>query len=402
MDGQRDLEHIHTVVIGGGQSGLSVGYHLARHDLPFVILDANSRIGDAWRHRWNSLRLFTPARFDGLDGWPFPAAPDVFPTKDEMADYLESYAARFSLPVRNGTRVTKLSRHGSGFIVDTNAGRIEAEQVVVATATYQAPKVPAFAGELDPAIVQIHSREYRNPSQLRDGGVLLVGAGNSGAEIALEVARSHRTWISGRDVGEVPFRVSSWVGRHLLLPFVLRVVFHRVLTVNTPLGRKVRPGVLSRGGPLIRTKRANLMTAGVERVARVTGAMDGRPVLADGRVMNDVANVIWCSGFHANLDWIDLPVLDEHGEPRHEGGLVPSEPGLYFVGLHFLYAFSSTMIHGVGRDAARVADSIARRTAEALRTGDGFKLRSSGSGLQASSSGLSMGVAAQCGPKPSA
>jgi putative flavoprotein involved in K+ transport len=378
MDGQRDLEHIHTVIIGGGQSGLSVGYHLARRGLPFVILDANSRIGDVWRHRWDSLRLFTPARFNGLDGWPFPAAPDAFPTKDEMADYLESYAARFSLPVRNGTRVTKLSRRDSTFIVDTNAGQIEAEQVVVAMATYQAPKVPAFARDLDPAIVQIHSCEYRNPGQLRDGGVLLVGAGNSGAEIAIEAARTHRTWMSGRDVGEVPFRISSWVGRHLLAPFVLRVVFHRVLTVNTPLGRKVRPGVLSRGGPLIRTRRSNLRTAGVERVARVTGVKDGQPVLADGRVMSDVANVIWCTGYHAGLDWIDLPVLDEHGEPRHERGLVPSEPGLYFVGLHFLYALSSTMIHGVGRDASRVVDAIVRRTAESVGTADGYGLQAAG------------------------
>jgi len=388
MNGQRDLERIHTVIIGGGQSGLSVGYHLARRGLPFVILDANARVGDSWRHRWDSLRLFTPARFNGLDGWPFPAAPDVFPTKDEMADYLESYAAQFSLPVRARTRVTKLSKRDGAFIVDTDSGSIAADQVVVAMATYQAPKVPAFARDLDPAIIQIHSREYRNPGQLREGGVLLVGAGNSGAEIAIEVARTHRTWMSGRDVGEVPFRISSWVGRHLLAPLVLRVVFHRILTVNTPLGRKVRPGVLSRGGPLIRTRRSNLRTAGVERVARVAGVKDGRPILADGRVMNDVANVIWCTGYHTGLDWIDLPVLDEDGEPRHERGLVPSEPGLYFVGLHFLYAFSSTMIHGVGRDASRVVDAIVKRTAESVGTADSYGVRTSGSGLQASRSGL--------------
>ncbi len=388
MNGQRDLERIHAVIIGGGQSGLSVGYHLARRGLPFVILDANARVGDSWRHRWDSLRLFTPARFNGLDGWPFPAAPDVFPTKDEMADYLESYAAQFSLPVRARTRVTKLSKRDGAFIVDTDSGSIAADQVVVAMATYQAPKVPAFARDLDPAIVQIHSREYRNPGQLREGGVLLVGAGNSGAEIAIEVARTHRTWMSGRDVGEVPFRISSWVGRHLLAPLVLRVVFHRILTVNTPLGRKVRPGVLSRGGPLIRTRRSNLRTSGVERVARVAGVKDGRPILADGRVMNDVANVIWCTGYHTGLDWIDLPVLDEDGEPRHERGLVPSEPGLYFVGLHFLYAFSSTMIHGVGRDASRVVDAIVKRTAESVGTADSYGVRTSGSGLQASRSGL--------------
>ena len=386
MEGQRTLERIQTVIIGGGQSGLSVGYHLARRGLPFVILDANARVGDSWRHRWDSLRLFTPARFNGLDGWPFPAAPDVFPTKDEMADYLESYAAHFSLPVRARTRVTKLSKRDGTFIVDTDSGSIAADQVVVAMATYQASRIPRLAKELDPSIVQLHSGAYRNPAQLREGGVLLVGAGNSGAEIAIEVARTHRTWMSGRDVGEVPFRISSWVGQHLLAPFVLRVLFHRILTVNTPLGRKVRPGVLSRGGPLIRTRRSNLRTAGVERVARVAGVKGGQPVLADGRVMSDVANVIWCTGYHAGFDWIDLPVLDEDGEPRHERGLVASEPGLYFVGLHFLYALSSTMIHGVGRDASRVVDAIVRRTAESVGTADSYGVRTSGSGLQASRS----------------
>jgi len=386
MEGRRELERIHTVIIGGGQSGLSVGYHLARRGLPFVILDANARVGDSWRHRWDSLRLFTPARFNGLDGWPFPAAPDVFPTKDEMADYLESYAAHFSLPVRARTRVTKLSKRDGTFIVDTDSGSIAADQVVVAMATYQASRIPRLAKELDPSIVQLHSGAYRNPAQLREGGVLLVGAGNSGAEIAIEVARTHRTWMSGRDVGEVPFRISSWVGQHLLAPFVLRVLFHRILTVNTPLGRKVRPGVLSRGGPLIRTRRSNLRTAGVERVARVAGVKDGWPVLTDGRVMSDVANVIWCTGYHAGFDWIDLPVLDEDGEPRHERGLVASEPGLYFVGLHFLYALSSTMIHGVGRDASRVVDAIVRRTAESVGTADSYGVRTSGSGLQASRS----------------
>jgi putative flavoprotein involved in K+ transport len=378
MEGQRNLERIQTVVIGGGQAGLSVGYHLAQRGLPFVILDANQRVGDSWRHRWDSLRLFTPARFDGLDGLAFPAAPDAFPTKNEMADYLESYAARFSLPVRTRTRVTKLSKRDGTFIVDTDCGSIAADQVVVAMATYQASRIPGFAKELDPSIVQLDSGAYRNPAQLREGGVLLVGAGNSGAEIALEVARTHRTWMSGRDVGQVPFRIGSWVGRHLLAPFVLRVLFHRILTVDTPLGRKVRPGLLSRGGPLIRTRRSNLMTAGVERVARVTGVAEGRPVLADGRVMNDVANVIWCTGYHAGLDWIDLPVLDEHGEPRHERGLVLSEPGLYFLGLHFLYAFSSTMIHGVGRDASRVVDAIAERMAESVGTADGYGLQAAG------------------------
>ena len=356
-----DPKRFLVVVIGAGQAGLSVGYHLARRGVPFVILDANERVGDSWRNRWDSLRLFTPAEFDGLDGMPFPAPPDSFPTKNEMADYLESYAKRFELPVRSGVRVDRLSKRADRYVVEAGDLRFETAHVVVAMASYQKRRVPSFARELDPAIVQIHSSEYRNLSQLRPGGVLLVGAGNSGAEIALEVAKSHPTWMSGRDTGHIPFRIDGLPARLLLRRLVLRFLFHWVLTVNTPIGRKVRPKIVSQGGPLIRIKPEDLTAVGVERVPRVESVKDGKPLLADGRVL-DVENVVWCTGFHPGFSWIDLPIFDEHGEPRHEAGLVAGEPGLYFVGLHFLYAMSSTMIHGVGRDAERIAEAIAART----------------------------------------
>ena len=354
-------EHVHTVVIGGGQAGLSTGYHLARRGLPFVILEAHSRIGDSWRQRWDSLRLFTPARYDGLAGMPFPAPPHSFPTKNEMADYLESYAARFALPVRTGTAVNRLSRAGHRYLVTAGTHSFEAEHVVVAMASYQRPHIPAFARELGPRVTQLHSRDYRNLSQLRPGGVLVVGAGNSGSEIALEAARGgHPTWMSGRDTGHVPFRIERRVGR-LLLPFVFRVLFHRVLTVDTPIGRKVRPKAVSRGGPLIRVKPTDLAGAGIERIPRITAVRDGRPVAEGDRVL-EVANVVWCTGYHPGFGWIGLPVFGSDGVPIHERGIVPTEPGLYFVGLHFLYALSSTMIHGVERDAERVAGVIAART----------------------------------------
>jgi putative flavoprotein involved in K+ transport len=187
------VEIFETVIIGGGQAGLSVGYQLAKRGCSFVILEANGRIGDSWRKRWDSLRLFTPARYNGLEGWPFPADGWSFPTKDEMADYLEAYAARFDLPVRTGVRVEKLSREDDRFVIETQADVFEAENVVVAMADFQRPRVPEFAGDLDQDIVQLHSYEYRSPSQLRDGAVLVVGAGNSGAEISLELSRTHRT-----------------------------------------------------------------------------------------------------------------------------------------------------------------------------------------------------------------
>jgi putative flavoprotein involved in K+ transport len=350
-----------VIVIGGGQAGLSVGYHLARRGLRFVILDGHPRIGDAWRKRWDSLRLFSPARHDGLDGMPFPAPPTSCPTKDEMADYLEAYAAHFELPVLTGVTVTRLARAGAGFVIEAGERRFEAAQVVVAMADYQRPHIPEFARQLDPGIVQLHSGDYKNPAQLRAGGVLLVGAGNSGAEIAMELAPRHRVWMSGRHPGTVPFRFNSFLAKHLLIRLLFRLVFHRLLSVKTPIGRKARARGHAGGVPLIRQRPKQLAAAGVTRTtARTIGVRDGRPLLDDGSTL-DVSNVIWCTGFRGNFPWIDLPIFDDQGSPRHANGVVTEVPGLYFVGLQFLYALSSSMIHGVGRDAARISDAVAAR-----------------------------------------
>ncbi len=371
MNARYKPERIETIIIGGGQAGLAVGYHLARRGRPFVILDAHERIGDSWRKRWDSLRVFTPARLDGLPGLPFPAPAGSFPTKDDVADYLEAYAARFDLPVRLGARVDALAKNGDGFVVAAGELRFEADNVVVAPGAYHTPHVPAFARELDPAIVQMHSNEYRNPAQLREGGALVVGAGNSGAEIALDVSPGHRTWLSGRDTGHEPARPGSGLDR-LVTPLMWFAAMH-VLTVKTPVGRKVQRTFRSRGIPLARVRRKDLTAAGIELVPRTAGVRDGSPVLEDGRVL-DVANVIWCTGFAPDLTWIDLAVFDDDGGPVHDRGVVGSEPGLYFVGLYFLYALSSVLIGGVGRDAEHVVKAIATRVDE-LRTGPQFVQR---------------------------
>lgn len=358
-------ERYDVIVIGGGQAGLSVGYYLARAGLRFTILDANARIGDSWRKRWDSLRLFSHAKFDGLHGMPFPAPRNSFPTKDQMADYLEAYAKRFTLPVRNGVRVERLHERNGRFVAKAGELEFEAEQVVVAMADYQVPKVPEFASGLASDIVQMTSTEYRNPGQLKPGGVLLVGAGNTGADIAIEAAcNGHDTWLAGPDVGAVPFRPEGSFASHVLMPALFRIVFHRLLTLATPIGRKVRAKG-HRATPLIRVKPKDLEAAGVRRVPRVVGVRGGRPLLEDGWAL-DVANVIWSAGFHRGFEWIDLPVFGADGAPMHEGGVVESEPGLYFVGLTFLYAMSSSMIQGVGRDAARIVGKIAARIESAL------------------------------------
>jgi putative flavoprotein involved in K+ transport len=351
-------EYFETVIIGGGQAGLSVGYHLKKQGRPFVILDANERIGDAWRKRWDSLRLFTPARYSGLTGWRFPAPAVSFPTKDEMADYLESYAARFDLPVRTGVKVDGLSREGDRFVVASGNRRFEAEHVVVATGANQVPKVPAFANELHSRIVQLHSSQYRHPSQLQEGAVLVVGAGNSGAEIAFEVSRLHPTYLSGKPSGQIPIRHGPAAAR-FFFP-VVRFVGHHGLTLRTTIGRKVQPKFISHGAPLIRVKLKDLAAAGVRQVPRTVSMEDGRPALEDGRVL-DVSNVIWCTGFREEFPWIDLPIFGEDGRPLHERGVVVGEPGLYFVGLLFQYAVSSDVLPGVGRDAEYIAKHIASR-----------------------------------------
>jgi len=363
-------ERVQAVVIGAGQAGLAVGYYLAQLGISFVILESNPRIGDSWRTRWDSLRLFTPAQFDAIPGMPFPARADEFPTKNQMADYLESYAKRFDLPVRTAVLVDHVSREGDRYTVRAGTLTFDAEHVVVAMSDFQKPRIPAFASELDPGIVQLHSRDYLRPSQLREGPVLLVGAGNSGAELALETARAgHKTCMSGRNTGSVPFRLGGLPGRLGLTRFVLRFVFHRALTTGTRIGRKARPSIVSKGGPLIRVKANDLAAAKVERAPRCVGARDGKPLLEDGRLL-DVANIIWCTGFHPGFSWIDLPVFGTHGEPVHERVVVTREPGLYFVGLHFLYAMSSTMIHGVGRDAEYIVNAIAKRVrAQAIPVG---------------------------------
>jgi putative flavoprotein involved in K+ transport len=356
-------ERYETIVIGGGQAGLSVGYHLARRGHSFVILDAGERIGDSWRQRWDSLKLYSPAFRDGLPGMRFPAPRNAYPTKDEMGDYLESYASRFELPVRTRTAVETLSRPNGHFVASAGERRFEAEHVVVATGVFRKPYTPDFASELDPSITQLHSNDYRNLSQLQPGPVLVVGASHSGADVAFEAASEHEVILSGTDTGQIPASIESRRGR-----LVFRGLFFAgtyILTADTPMGRKMRPHVRHGGGPLLRYRKKDLLAAGVERVVeRTVGTQDGKPVLDGGRVL-DVSNVVWCTGFRPDFSWIRFPFeLGEDGYPVQYRGVVESSPGLYFTGLPFLHSFASMLIGGAGRDAERVARHIVSRVPE--------------------------------------
>jgi putative flavoprotein involved in K+ transport len=357
------IEQHDVVVVGAGQAGLAAGYHLAQRGIDFVILEASPRVGDVWRDRYDSLLLYSPARYNALPGHPFPLGRNVFPTGSQMGDYLEAYVAHHQLPVQTAIQVDSLRAApdaGDGYLITAGSRTFGADQIIVATGAFQRPHVPAFAAQLDPNIRQLHSADYRNPGQLADGPVLVVGVSHSGADLAYELAAAgHRTILSGRDHGQLPFSVDS--RRGVLAWPIMRFLAWNLLTLSTPIGRRMAPLVRKGGGPLLRIRRRDLERAGVERFeARTTGVSEGRPMLADGTVL-DVANVIWCTGFQPDYTWIHLPVIGEDGWPREFRGVVRSTPGIYFLGIPFLYSFTSMLVIGAGRDAAYVVERVAAR-----------------------------------------
>ncbi len=351
-------DHHDTIVIGAGQAGLATSEALQRRGIEHLVLEGAARVGDQWRQRWASLRLYSPAKSDALPGLPFPAAADPFPTGTQMGDYLASYVDARRLPVRTGVRVTRLTRAApGGFHLDTGAGPMTADHVVVATGAFRTPRTPAFANELDPAVTQLHSAQYRGPEQLAPGAVLVVGVSHSGADIAHEAARSgHRTILSGMPHGQLPFSIESRRGR--IAWRVMSFVFSHVLTMRTPMGRRAAPHIRHGGGPLLRIRMPDLLAAGVEhRPMRTVGVRDGHPLLADGSTV-DVTTVVWCTGFRPDYAWVEPLSVDPDGWPIQRRG-VTDVPGLYVTGVPFQYAFSSMLVLGAARDAAFIADHLA-------------------------------------------
>jgi len=344
-----------TVIIGGGQAGLVAGYYLTQQGKNFIILDENQRTGDSWRKRWDSLKLFTPGKFDNLPGMKFPKQGDYLPTKDEVADYMEEYAKQLNLPIRHDIKVDCLERNGNGYHITAGNSTFHAKNVIIATGPFQKPFTPAFANELDPSISQIHSSNYLNPEQFTAQNILVVGAGNSGAEIALDLAQSGRkVWLSGRDVGRLPINGSiakAFDGR------LLWWMMSHVINVKTPIGKKIQAKELSHGTPLGRATREELRKAGVELVSRVQDIESGKPRLEDGQKL-PVNGVIWATGFRPDYGWLHLPIFDDHGYPKHWRGVIENEPGLFFVGLLFQTALNSSLIGGVSADAAYVVKKI--------------------------------------------
>ncbi len=347
-----------TIIIGGGQAGLATGYFLAHQKEDFVILDKYSRSGDAWRCRWESLCLFTPSQFDSLPGKAFSKAKNTLPTKNEIADYMEDYASHFNLPVRHNTNVDCVRRDQQYFDVAAGRPHFQAQNVIIATGPFQLPVKPAFSKELDPDVFQLHSSDYHNPDSVPAKSVLVVGAGNSGAEIALELhAAGKQVWLAGRDVGQVP--ANSPLGKVFDGRLIWWIMTH-LMTLDTPIGRKMQSQTSHRGTPLGRLHRKDISQAGVRLVPRMAGVQSGKPQLEDGSVL-PVEGVLWATGFRPDYRWLDLPVLDARGLPRHERGKAVGVPNLYFVGLIFQTGLSSAFLGGVGKDAAYIAGQIANQ-----------------------------------------
>lgn len=337
-----------VVVIGAGQAGLAIGWHLKRMGASFAILDGAPEVGHTWRARWDSLRLFTPARYDGLPGMPFPGHPDHHPDKDEVADYLRDYADAFELPVRLGVPVSRLSPEGDRFIVATPVETFEAAEVVVATGAFQVPAVPSLAAGLAADIAQLHSSEYRNPSQLPDGPVLVVGGGNSGLQIALELAaRRPVTLAMGGKAQMLPQTV---LGKDVFWWLT------KAGLVNRPADSRLARRMRARGELVIGTRLKDLEARGVQFCGRVIGATGSRIRTADGRDLAP-ASVVWATGFRSDWSWIDVPGAVADGRVIHQGGVTPV-PGLFFLGLPWQHSRGSSLLGFVGDDAQFVAERL--------------------------------------------
>ena len=341
---------VEAVVVGAGQAGLAVGHHLAGQGRSFVVVDGADSIGSAWRSRWDSLVLFTPRRYSGLPGLSFPGDPDGYPGRDEVIAYLERYADTFGLPVRLDSAVRSLTSTNRGFVVGLDGGQIEADQVVVATGPFQAPRVPAFAGDLAPEVFQVHSTGYRRPEEVPEGAVLVVGGGNTGFQIAEELAATHEVHLAvGSRQKPLPQR---FLGRDLFWWLTKTGLIDK--SIDTRFGRRA-----SRQDILLGSSPRRLGRLGIELRPRATEA-SGRVVgFADGGTL-EVDAVIWATGYRPDHTWIQLPVMNPEGRVSHRRG-VTDVPGLYFLGLSWQHTRGSALIGWVGDDAEFIAQQIAAR-----------------------------------------
>ena len=341
------MTHHDVIVIGGGQAGLAIGYHLAKQGRRFTILDAGDAPAAAWRSRWDSLRLFTPVRYDGLPGLPFPGEPHHYPTRDEVVDYLTGYARSFELPVELSSRVRTLRRTDDGYLVELADRVFTADQVVVATGPFQTPRIPAPGERLAATVHQLHSSDYRAPSSIPEGSVLIVGGGNTGFQIADELAATHDVHLSiGSRQAPLPQRI---LGRDLFTFLTATGLMRK--TVDSRIGRRV-----SAKESLIGSSPRAIRRRGVQLHARTTQT-DGTTLTFDDGTTLEPRTVIWATGFGRDYSFVDVPVFDSAGAPVHRRGVTGS-PGLFFLGMPWQHTRGSALLGWVKDDAQHIADRI--------------------------------------------
>ncbi len=345
-----DHDLLHTLIIGAGQAGLSACYHLKQAGVPFLILESNQAIGNNWRQRYDSLVLFTPARYSSLPGYPFPAPDGYYPTKEDVARYLSAYASRYELPVALGQAVTHLRQREGVFHVTTTAGQYRARRVVVATGPFTKPLVPSYPGQQQSPILQLHSSEYKSPDQLPEGPVLVVGGGNSGAQIAVELSGRFPVSVSVRK--PLRFKSLEVLGRSIFFWGTALGILHA--RSDSFVARRLR----AQGDPVYGRELERLLKAKrVPLLPEIKSFSGHRIAFADGQAF-PFQTLIWATGFAEDFSWIGIPELfDQKGRIRHQEGVSPVA-GLYFLGLPWQRARSSALLMGAGRDALFIAKHL--------------------------------------------
>ncbi len=342
-----------VIIIGAGQAGLSTAYHLQQLGIKALIVDAHARVGDVWRNRWDSLCLFSPAKYSSLPGMPFPLPKLSLPTKNQVADYFEAYAKKFAFDLHLNTQIKALRKTETHYELELESGVLKSKSVVVATGSFHTPRIPAFTEDAEKGIVQLHVSKYKNPSDLQAGPVLVVGTGASGTQIASEIAQRQKVYLSGPDTPNMPrkklgkdiywwlyatqamnIKSHSWLGKRLL---------NNSTGADALIGKSLKEIVSDN----------RLIRRGM-----LTGFENGRPLFEGNEKAEDIRNIVWATGFKNDYSWIDLPVLNENGEPKQFRGKALGQNGLYFVGIKFMYRADSSNMGGVSRDAKWIASDL--------------------------------------------
>jgi putative flavoprotein involved in K+ transport len=332
-----------VLVLGAGQAGLSMGYFLKRTKLNFLILDKGSEIGESWRNRYDSLTLFTPRTYSSLPGLSLKGEEKQYPTKDEMSDYLSMYAKAFSLPIQLDTSVSKLDKVEDHFRLYTNNGEFQSKNVIVATGPFQEPYIPESSQHLSENILQLHSSQYKKPSQLQDGTTLVVGGGNSGAQIAVEISHVRKVYLS---VGQPLRYLPQDIGSKSIFWW-----FDKLGVLKANVNSKVGQFIKNKSDPIFGFElKAQLKSEDIILKPRVTPA-DRNGVSFKDAASLEVSNIIWSTGFKSSYSWINIPsIINEKGMPIHNRGITSIE-GICFLGLPWQYRRGSALLQGVGYDA---------------------------------------------------